>query len=161
MTDDATALKTTAPQVWNSDCSESATVSAKPHDGAAGNAGNDPHRSFTTSVVHEDMAVTSADVSDRDARAVTRNTTVDLSTISDSFPSKTNLELVFRGTPGSYVIEAALPNGTRYTIEGGGRSAELTGVFVPNGTAEKPASVPGWLEAVLIERTPIHEVSCY
>lgn len=107
------------------------------------------------------MAVRSASVSDRDARPVTRETTVDLSKVSDSFPSETELELVFRGTPGSFIIEAALPNGTRYTIEGGGRTAELTGVFASNGSAEKPERVPDWLEGVLVERTPIHEVSCY
>lgn len=101
------------------------------------------------------MAITQTNTFGHDA---TESTQIDLSAFSDEVPAGTTADLAVAGDRSSYELEFARRE-DRWTIEGAGATAELTGVYsTGEGVREKPERVPGWIRAVL-EQFDIREVS--
>ncbi|MFC6720985.1 hypothetical protein ACFQGT_00350 [Natrialbaceae archaeon GCM10025810] len=104
------------------------------------------------------MAVTTSDLSDAVATALTSSATIDLGAFVDGLPSGTTADLEVRGDRSSYELEFRR-NGYRWIVEGAGSAAELTGVYATDDVNPRDVErVPSWMRPVLAA-FEINEVS--
>lgn len=127
-----------------------------------GKIGNGPATVNIPPDVVGDMAVRTGDIPTPDGRRrpIERSDTVHLQPLGVAVPQEASCEVTFYGTRDQFevVIER---RGTRFTLEGAGHTATLTGVFDDDGAAEKPERVPGWIGRVMEAKIDVHEVSLF